>query len=70
MKIKLTDDIIKDIDNRHLKAKKLVKFVLDKTNGITDKELDQTALQDIKINNQFIKNVMFNVWVNELIIQF
>lgn len=70
MTIKLTDDIIKDIENGHLKAKKLVKFVLDNTNGITQKELDQTALQDIKINNQFIKNARFNVWKNELIIQF
>ena len=70
MKIKLTDDIIADIDNGHLKAKKLVEFVLDNTNGITQKELDQTALQDIRINNKYIKNVMFNVWGNELIIQF
>lgn len=69
MKIKLTDDIITDIENGYLKAKKLIKFILDNTQGITDKELNQTALQDIRINNQTIKNAMIDTWKYELIIE-
>ncbi len=71
MILKLNDTIIKDIDNGTLKAKDLVKFVLDNTNGVTDKDdINQTALKDIRINGKHIRKLMVDTWKHEAIIEF
>lgn len=70
MKLKINNEMLDKIINNTLKAKELVKYVIDNTGGITQKELHQTALQDIKINDKYIKNVLVDTWKKELVIEF
>lgn len=75
MKIKLSDELIKNIRERKLKAIQLVEFVLNTIPmATTEKPLENTSLKDIFImnvsDNNYIKNASIDSWNNVLILEF
>lgn len=69
LKLKLNSDLMQKINTNKLKAVELIQFIFHNIKTAkTEKQLYNTALKDIKIDNKYITACRIDTWKNELII--
>lgn len=67
--ISLNEDIVIGLENGYIKAKDMVKFILDNTNSTIDKNLEEASLSDIRINGSKISSCYINRESKEIILR-